>query len=225
MLKQLLLLLILPLFSQYSIGQNEFMISGKVTVANEYPVRNIRVESKKARTAVLTDSLGRYQLICKNSDRVEIDTPGFKAVSRKVKSKNNVLDINIEIITGQKNIDLVTRAGYIDKEDLTNALSYLSNGNFYKYVDIFDLIKELFPLVIIDKSSSPPRLYLRSGEQTSSINTNTSMMYEVDGITVADISGIVPSDIQSIDIVKGTAASIYGSQGAAGVLLISTINR
>jgi len=58
---------------------------------------------------------------------------------------------------------------------------------------------------------------------TASINGVSTPLYVVDGIPIDNISGINPSDIQSIEVLKDAAsAAIYGSRGSNGVVLITT---
>lgn len=49
---------------------------------------------------------------------------------------------------------------------------------------------------------------------------STSPLFVVNGITVSSISGINPSIAKSIEVIKGPAASVYGLQGANGVISI-----
>ena len=49
---------------------------------------------------------------------------------------------------------------------------------------------------------------------------STSPLFVVNGITVSSISGINPSTVKSIEVIKGPAASVYGLQGANGVISI-----
>ena len=54
------------------------------------------------------------------------------------------------------------------------------------------------------------------------INAGTDPLFVVDGVIVSSISHINPIDVESIDILKGASATIYGINGANGVILIST---
>ncbi len=57
----------------------------------------------------------------------------------------------------------------------------------------------------------------------SSINSDSNPLYVVDGILQNDISTLNPNDIQNIEVLKDASASaIYGSQGANGVVLVTT---
>jgi TonB-dependent SusC/RagA subfamily outer membrane receptor len=50
---------------------------------------------------------------------------------------------------------------------------------------------------------------------------NTEPLYVIDGMTVSNIDGIPPQQVKSIDVLKGPSASIYGSRGANGVIIIT----
>ena len=57
----------------------------------------------------------------------------------------------------------------------------------------------------------------------SSLTQSSDPLYIVDGMPVANINDISPSDIQSMDVLKDAAATaIYGAQGANGVIIITT---
>ena len=57
----------------------------------------------------------------------------------------------------------------------------------------------------------------------ASVNASSEPLYVVDGAPVASLSGINPADIASIEVLKDAAsASIYGSRGSNGVILVST---
>ncbi len=59
----------------------------------------------------------------------------------------------------------------------------------------------------------------------ASINGESTPLYVVDGVPIDNLSGINPSDIKSIDVLKDAAsAAIYGSRGSNGVVLVTTKN-
>jgi TonB-dependent SusC/RagA subfamily outer membrane receptor len=45
----------------------------------------------------------------------------------------------------------------------------------------------------------------------------------VDGVPVTTIDNILPLMVKSIEVLKGSAASIYGSRGSNGVILINLL--
>src|SRR5699024_8130837 len=57
----------------------------------------------------------------------------------------------------------------------------------------------------------------------TSITASNSPLYVIDGITSRDASFLNPNDIETITVLKdASAAAIYGSSGANGVILITT---
>ena len=58
----------------------------------------------------------------------------------------------------------------------------------------------------------------------SSISGNDEPLFIVDGVPVERIDNISPGQVKSIEILKDASASIYGSRGANGVLVISLIS-
>ena len=54
-------------------------------------------------------------------------------------------------------------------------------------------------------------------------NSNSNPLYIVDGMKTGDINNIDPGDIESMEVLKDAASSaIYGTEGANGVILITT---
>ena len=54
---------------------------------------------------------------------------------------------------------------------------------------------------------------------------NNNPLYVIDGVQTEDpntLRNINPKDIEKISVLKGTSATIYGSRGANGVIVIKT---
>jgi TonB-dependent SusC/RagA subfamily outer membrane receptor len=58
---------------------------------------------------------------------------------------------------------------------------------------------------------------------SSSFNLSTEPLFVVDGIVVESVENISPTMVENITVLKGASASIYGSRGANGVILITLI--
>jgi TonB-dependent SusC/RagA subfamily outer membrane receptor len=56
----------------------------------------------------------------------------------------------------------------------------------------------------------------------SSIRNIGDPLFVVDGVIVSSIDYISPNNVKSVSVLKDAAASIYGAQGASGVILINT---
>lgn len=51
---------------------------------------------------------------------------------------------------------------------------------------------------------------------------STQPLFVVDNVATESIDMLNPRDVKSIDVLKGSAAAIYGTRGANGVILITT---
>lgn len=55
-----------------------------------------------------------------------------------------------------------------------------------------------------------------------SLNTPSDPLFVVDGSIMDDISSINPNDVKSVQVIKDSAAAIYGVRGGNGVIVITT---
>jgi len=74
------------------------------------------------------------------------------------------------------------------------------------------------------RPGSTPSVILRGPTSINASGRSQEPLYIVDGVVLgSSISDINPSDIESVEVVKGAAAStLYGSRAAAGVISITT---
>jgi len=198
-------------------GAQTRVIFGKLTVFNEYPVANVEVRSKKAKSALKSDSLGQFSIVCGNKDVIKIKSKAFRPVTRRVGPETDTLTINLFFLDTEKNRKLAIGYGYVDEKDLLWAVSNLEqeDNEYCHYTTIFELMTGRFAGVMVNNGA----IYIRG---ISSITTSNEALYVVDGVIVSSIDWIVPCEIASINILKDASASIYGSRGANGVVVIET---
>lgn len=215
-MKKSALLIITLLSLNCALGQL-VTAKGKITAFREFPVKNIKVESKKAKTRALTNEAGEFEIKCKKNDILTIISQGFNKVKYKVKDPDKLIEVNLIFKDTKKNREYVVGYGMIDEKKLTYAISNLShkNNDFAGFANIFDLIKAKFPTVQVNGSC----IIIRGVSTTG----NSCALYVVDGVVTNDISYINPGDLKSINILKDSSASIYGSRGGNGVVLIETV--
>jgi TonB-dependent SusC/RagA subfamily outer membrane receptor len=197
------------------------VVYGELTAYNKYPVANIHVTAKKSKATTVTDTLGTFSLVCAEKDQIKIKAETFKTVIRKVDKDTDTLRINLIFMDSKKNRDIAVGYGFMKKEDLTYAADHMQqeNNEYCNFANIYELLKGRFPGVIVDGTSGSYRVFIR---QTQSINSSNEVLFVVDGSTGADVSGLNPCDIQSIDVIKDGTASVYGTRGSNGVVLIRT---
>jgi TonB-dependent SusC/RagA subfamily outer membrane receptor len=57
----------------------------------------------------------------------------------------------------------------------------------------------------------------------NSINSGGQPLIIVDGIMTSSLDNITPQMVKSIEVIKDASASIYGTRGANGVIIITLI--
>ena len=141
-MKSIALVAICLLFS-VSLNAQTRVVKGKLTTFNRYPVKNVMVESKKAGSSVMTDSLGDFSLVCMEKDVIKIKNDVFEAVSQKIGEEDRYVSANLIFKDSKKNRDVATGMGYISQDQLTFALTHLSdeNNDFCNYTNVFQLVQ------------------------------------------------------------------------------------
>ena len=205
----------------------KIVISGIVTDAGYTPISGAIVLIDNQKSSIMTNNKGFYKVrvrpdaklitifTTKNgtsqapiNGRTTINfTLPVSSVSQKAGQTNQGNDesINVGYGTMQKK-DLTTTVGKIDGQ----------NKKFNSYSNIYDMIRGEVPGVQVNGK----RILI---EGSSSINLSTDPLFVVDGVTVNSIDDISPQTVKSIEILKGASASIYGSRGSNGVILITLI--
>jgi TonB-dependent SusC/RagA subfamily outer membrane receptor len=199
------------------------VVSGVLTAFNQYPVANVEVTAQKSKASVLTDSMGMFQIVCKDKDVIKIKPEAFKSVSRTV-SKGEAkesLQINLVFMDSKKNRDLAVANGYLQEQDLTYAVSHLQqeNNEYCNFSNIYELLKGRFPGVHVDGTSGR---YVVTIRENHSMNASNEVLFVVDGTPGASVDNIHPCEISSISVIKDGLAATYGTRGSNGVIVVET---
>lgn len=199
------------------------VVSGYLTAFNQYPVANVEVVAQKSKSSVLTDSLGMFQIVCKDKDVIKIKPSAFKSLSRSV-AKGEVKDtmkINLVFMDSKKNRDLAVANGYLQEDDLIYAVSHLEqeNNEYCNFSNIYELLKGKFPGVHVDGTSGR---YVITIRENHSVNASNEVLFVVDGTPGAYADDIHPCDISSISVIKDGLAASYGTRGTNGVIVVET---
>ena len=207
------LLFIVPSFAQTRV------VKGKLTTFNKFPVQHVEVRSKKARSTVMTDSLGQFELVCNEKDVIMIKARVFQALSKKVNPDDDNISANLIFRDTPKNRDIATGLGYITPEQLTFALAHMAaeNNEYCNFLNIYELLKVKFPGLVVCGTTGNYEVFLRG-----TINASDEVLFVVDGYPSANVSGLHPCSIKSIDLKVDGMSSIYGTRGNQGVVVIET---
>jgi len=207
----------------YSQKKNKELMSvkGKVTAFSNFNLANTEVVSKKTKTKILTDSLGRFEILAPHGDVLTFNAYGFEKNQRKVNKDNDLLEVNMILKEGKKNEEIAVAYGYIRKEDLTYAVSHYSdfNNDFTNYTSM----QQLLQTELVGARVSGNKIYLRGAGSTTGIGGfDHAALLVLDGVPTDRINHLNPKDVKSITLLKGSQANLYGSRGSHGAVLIET---
>ena len=213
-------------FSLFSAFAQTRTITGKVIAAEDsqgLPSVNVQIQGTSEGTT--TDIEGNYSVILKEGqDVLEFSFIGYKTVVETVGTRT-VIDVTLE--SDAKTLDEVVVMGYgvQKKSDVTGAVANVKGEELalQPVLTATQAVQGKVAGVQIISSGQPgssPQIRIR-GVSTAFGSTNT--LYVVDGVLTDDISNINTADIVDMNILKdASAAAIYGSRGANGVVIIQT---
>ena len=235
-----LLVAMLCLMSFTAIGQRT--LSGTVTAASSgETLIGVNILIKGTTTGTVTDFDGNYSLEIPSDDAILILSYTGFATKEVLVGAASQLDISLE--EGSEVLDEVLVIGYGSQKrgDVTTAISSI-NGEDIGQLPVASVelaMQGRAAGVNISSSSGQPGAALKVQIRgATSITASSEPLYVVDGIPMTSdnnsslftggynfnsMADINPDDIESIDILKdASAAAIYGSRGANGVVLITT---
>ena len=205
-------------------AQQTRTVSGQVVDSNGESIIGANIVEKGTANGTITDFNGKFSLKVAPNATLVISYIGYKTIEMKASEVKAG-----QTITLQENaeMDEVVVIGYGTqrKGDVTSAVASVKAEDFTvgKITDAAELVKGKIAGLSVTNSSGDPTatssIMLR-GINTVSGNTNPLIL--VDGIE-GDLTTVAPENIASIDVLKdASAAAIYGTRGANGVILITT---
>ncbi|WP_338814581.1 TonB-dependent receptor [Bernardetia sp. Wsw4-3y2] len=224
-MKRKLLLSMMLMFLLVSSAWAQRTITGTVT-SEEGSLPGATIQIKGTTQGTQTDMEGKYTLtVPEGSDVLVFSFVGFTA---KEETIGNRTVIDVVLTEGDALSEVVVTAyGTQKREALTGSISEVSakqvsdlpSGNVLQ-----GLNGKVAGVQIIQQSGQPgssPTIRFRG---IGSINASSDPLYVVDGVPFyGDINTINNQDIESIVFLKdASAAALYGSRGANGVIILTT---
>ena len=209
--------------------QQAGVVKGQVTDKNGDAVIGATVKVKNAQTGTVTDFNGNFSLSVQKAGTLVVSYIGYLA---KEVAFNPGQTLNISIEEDATALDEVVVVGYgvQKKSDVTGSVTSINKDRLSKLpvTNVLQAVQGAAAGVTISQGSSipgdAPSALVRG---RNSINAGTGPYIVVDGIPISKSGGslndINPSDIESMEILKdASATAIYGTNGANGVILITT---
>jgi len=200
-------------------------ITGTVTDEKGLPLPGVSVKVKGTTSGIITDGNGKYAITVNDNKAVLEFT--FLGFTKQEISINGRTEINVKLLEAQTALNEVVVIGYgtVRRSDLTGATASVK-GSDIKAQGVSDVTRSLqgkMPGVTIEASGGDPGAGTRIMIRGVGTLGKGDPLYIVDGVPTASISYLNQVDIESIDVLKdASAAAIYGSRAANGVVLVTT---
>ena len=201
-------------------------VTGTVVDGTGEPLIGVSVLVKGTTAGAITDFDGKFSIPnVKAESTLVVSYIGYATQEIKV---GNQTTFNITMQDDNQLLDEVVVIGYgtAKKKDLTGAVSTVK-GDALAKVPVTNVAEaltgKLAGVQITTTDGSPDAEMIIKVRGGGSITGDNSPLYIVDGFPMSSMSDLSPSDIEDITVLKDAASTaIYGSQGANGVILITT---
>lgn len=199
--------------------------TGKVVDKNQEPLIGATVRIVGAQGGTITGMDGDFSLSCPSNSTLEISFVGY--ISQKVNAGTRLsIVLQEDAIALEETVIVGVGYGTMRKSDLTGAITSVNAKDMKQ--GIITSAEQLLQgkvagLSVVQSSGAPEAgasIRLRGG---TSLSASNGPLVVVDGIPGVDFNSVQPSEIVSIDVLKdASAAAIYGSRGANGVIIVTT---
>lgn len=222
-MKRPLLLLLLGTTCQFVWAQQTLRIEGSIVDEANHPLSGATVSVQGTKTVVLTDQNGHFSIEANKDQVLSITYVGMASQTITI-ADSNPLTVVLHPEGGQLDQVVVVGYGTVKKSDLTGAIATVSaediNANVAQ-TTAGAIQGKVAGVKVANVSGQPGSGMSINIRGLSSLGSNTPL-YVIDGV-YGDINMVDPDDIASINVLKdASAAAIYGSRAANGVVLITT---
>ncbi|GHU75985.1 SusC/RagA family TonB-linked outer membrane protein [Bacteroidia bacterium] len=206
--------------------QSNVTIRGTVSDESGQPIIGANVVVSGTTVGVITDLDGKFELSVSANATVKVSYVGYLPQDFKVVAGKNQYPIVLREDSEALEEVVVIGYGVVKKSDVTGSVVSVNAEEMMKRnpTTIGQGLQGAAAGVYVGNNGGP------SGETSirirgaATINNSTDPLFVVDGIRVGtNVNFLNPADVESIEILKdASATAIYGSQGANGVVMITT---
>ncbi|WBL23884.1 SusC/RagA family TonB-linked outer membrane protein [Zunongwangia sp. HRR-M8] len=220
---------VLSLFLMLIISQTLFAqlsVNGIVKDEKGLPIPGVSIKEKDTNNGTVTNFDGEFTLNTTSDDAILVFSfIGYAKKEVSVTKTESRLEVTLKEDLQSLNEVVVIGYGKQDKSQVTSAVASVSEKDFNpgKIQDAAELVKGKVAGLVVSNSSGNPNnesnIMLRG---VTTLNGSTSPLILIDGVP-GDLTMVAPENISSVDVLKdASAAAIYGTRGANGVILITT---
>ena len=201
-------------------------ISGTIVDLSGQPVIGASVMIPGTTTGAVTNLDGKYELSVPTGSNLTVSCIGFVDQSFTVVAGQNVYNFKLSDDAEMLEETVVIGYGTVKVKDLTGSVAAVGSKDLEIPVsNVGQALQGKMAGVVVSMGSqspgSSPTIRVRGNK---SINTSNEPLVLVDGFP-GSLANVPADQIKSINVLKDAASTaIYGSRGAAGVILVTTKN-
>ncbi len=207
-------------------NNKKITLTGIVMNSSSEPIVNAIIMIDDQKTNSLTDSKGYYKVKVKpTATKIGVITFGHGTIEEAINGRTQI-NFNFGVTATQQvqnqNIPAGEEGvgngyGSVKKKNLTTSVDNIdgTNKKYASYRSLADMIQREIPGVKISGSS----VILQDSKD---LWGSVPALIVVDGIPSDGLPDLQPINVKSIEVLKGAAASIYGSRGYGGAIVIKT---
>ncbi|MGV3599687.1 MAG: SusC/RagA family TonB-linked outer membrane protein [Dyadobacter fermentans] len=217
---------LLMILSAWQASAQSVQITGKIKDANDV-LPGVAIVEKGTNNGTVSDVDGTFKLDVSNANAtLTISNVGY--VTQEIALAGKTF-IEVNLAEDQKTLNEVVVIGYgsLNKKEVSSAITHLSGKDLLRVGGNNPLMAiqgKVAGLSVTNTSAadpnSSPSIQLRGA---SSRSAGLGPLFVINGVPGGNIDNINQNEIESIDVLKGGAASaIYGTRGSNGVIVITT---
>jgi len=206
------------------------IITGTVLDDKGNVIIGATILEKGTSNGTITNYDGQFQieLPANTSDQLLISYVGMKPAEVNASGKNT-----LQVVLSEQTLELsdvvVVGYGVQRRSDLTGAVSSVKVTEALKHQPSTDVAATLqgglAGVSVVSGSGDPSKEMTIRIRGVNSISSDSQPLVVIDGFMGGSLKSLNPSDIESIEVLKdASATAVYGSQGANGVILVTTKN-
>jgi iron complex outermembrane receptor protein len=208
-------------------AQGQYTVKSKVLDEQKEPLIGVSVLEVGTRNATVVDANGNFALkVASASSLIKFSFIGYQSIQVAASQ----IGSSVVLIEDSHLLQEVVAIGYgtMRKKDVTGSVSSVNSENMNKGAmtnPLQQIAGKAAGVAITQVGSEPgsgPSIRIRG---ITSLNGGNDPLVVIDGVqgTLEFLNQLPPSEIENIDILKdASATAIYGSRGAAGVVLVTT---
>lgn len=218
--------LLLILSAWQASAQNAVQISGKIRDSKDV-LPGVAILEKGTTNGTVSQIDGTFKLEVSNANAtLVISNVGYVTQEIALAGKTSI-DVNLAEDQKQLNEVVVIGYGSLNKKEVSSAITHLSGKDLLRVGGNNPLMAiqgKVAGLSVTNTAAadpnSSPNIQLRGA---SSRSAGLGPLFVINGVPGGNIDNINQNEIESIDVLKGGAASaIYGTRGSNGVIVITT---